>query len=121
MAPETEEDLLRILPKNPDMGQFKTPSLEEFKVFLDKMNIPEDDREEYYESFMANKDLLFSPDQLAKKLFPGGGPPQPNYLYFFVTIAVLILILGKRDKQCLIIAKLLGKSKTCGRDKILMK
>ncbi|XP_059609348.1 uncharacterized protein LOC132256808 isoform X2 [Phlebotomus argentipes] len=54
---------------------FKMPKLDDLLKALDKMDLPEEEKEKLRQSLKSNKHV-----------------PQPNYLIFFITLAIVLLI-----------------------------
>ncbi|XP_055689948.1 uncharacterized protein LOC129793730 [Lutzomyia longipalpis] len=71
-APLPNLDNLRKLMKS---GDFKMPKLDDLLKVLDKMDLPEDQKEKLRQNLIDNK---FT--------------PRPNYLIFIITVSILLLI-----------------------------
>ena len=81
------------------------PTLEDFQKFVDKMEVSEEEKAELMKAFTGNKDKVFAGDMntaaeaarqaMKRTMFQAGGFSGPNYLYFFITVAILAALLGK--------------------------
>lgn len=87
--------------------EFKMPSLEDFQKFIDKMEVSDEEKAELLKAFAGNKDRVFAPgagmdpaevarQAMRRTFFQAGGFSGPNYLYFFITVAVIMALLGKK-------------------------
>lgn len=94
-----EAEMLNNIPDFPDQSDFKMPTIEELLKVLETMDLSDGDKEN------LRKDLLKT------KFGPSGGfggllkdkparfdPSFYDYTIFFVLIAVVILIFGKKVK-----------------------
>lgn len=84
--------------------EFKMPSMEDFQKFIDKMEVSEEEKADLLKAFAGNKDKIFTPEfdptqaareAMKRSFFQAGGFSGPNYLYFFITIVILVALLGK--------------------------
>ncbi|GAB0088523.1 hypothetical protein DMENIID0001_029700 [Sergentomyia squamirostris] len=73
-AEERMDNLKNVLGK----GGFKMPKIEEILKVLEKMDLPEEEKERLRENLMKN--------QVA---------PRGNYLIFLIMIVIVLLIFGK--------------------------
>lgn len=94
-----EAEMLKSIPDFPDQPEFKMPTIEELLKVLETMDLSDGDKEN------LRKDLLKT------KFSPSGGfggllkdkpakfePSFYDYTIFFVFIAVIVLIFGKKVK-----------------------
>lgn len=86
------------------------PSLDDFKKFIDKMEIDDAEKEELLKAFTNNKDNIIAPlgggagfdpkaaarKAMASTLFSPGGFSGPSYIYFLIMVAIILVVLGKR-------------------------
>lgn len=84
-------------------ASFKMPSMEDFQDFIDKMEVSDEEKAELMKAFTGSKDNFaagFDPAEAARQamrrtFFQAGGFSGPNYLYFFLTISIIVALLGK--------------------------
>lgn len=87
-------------------GGFKMPSMEDFQKFIDKMEVSEEEKAELMKAFTGSSDKIFAPGSdfdpaeaarqaMRRTMFQAGGFSGPNYLYFFITIGLMVAVLGK--------------------------
>lgn len=86
--------------------EFKMPSLEDFQKFVDKMDVNDEEKAELLKAFTGSKDKIFTPgfdpaeaarQAMRKTMFQAGGFSGPSYFYFFITVAILVALLGKTE------------------------